>query len=225
MLDASDVGSGGMNSEIEAVLAGESEGCIVQGDCLEVMAGMPDGCCVVITDPPYGIGFDYDTHDDSEALWYPLMDAAVPQIRRVSTLTIMPCCAIKRLGWWYANHAPDWLIAWYKGSPGHRSAIGFNDWEAHLVWGRPYKQMHDYFQTRCGFSITGHPCPKPVEYAEWLVQRACGPEQVVLDPFCGSGTTCVAAKKLGRRHIGIELDEKYCQIARNRVRDTERPLF
>ena len=77
------------------------------------------------------------------------------------------------------------------------------------------------------FCVSGekpdHPSPKPIAYMEWLVNRLGG--KTILDPFCGSGTTCVAAKKLGRRYIGIELDEKYCRIARNRVRDTERPLF
>ena len=48
---------------------------------------------------------------------------------------------------------------------------------------------------------------------------------LILDPFCGSGATCAAAKRTGRRYIGIELNKRYCEIARNRIRDTERPLF
>jgi len=128
------------------------------------------------------------------------------------------------MGWWYATHAPEWLIAWYKGSPGHRSHVGFNDWEAHLVWGKPPKQMHDYFQTRCGFTVKVHPCPKPIEWGLWLCKRAASDGDIILDPFCGSGTTCVAAKQLGRRFIGIEIDEKYCEIARERLRETQ-PLF
>jgi len=48
---------------------------------------------------------------------------------------------------------------------------------------------------------------------------------IILDPYCGSGTTCVAAKKLGRRWIGIEIDEKYAAIARARIASTPKPLF
>ena len=52
----------------------------------------------------------------------------------------------------------------------------------------------------------------------------CGGD-IILDPYCGSGTTCVAAKKLGRRYIGIEIDEKYAAIARSRIASTPKPLF
>ena len=130
----------------------------------------------------------------------------------------MPCCGIDRLDWWYANHKPRWLLAWYKGSPGHRAPVGFNDWEAMLVWGSPPSQMHDHFQTRCGFEPNGHPCPKPIEWADWLISRATLAGGAVIDPFAGSGTVLESAKNLGRRAIGIEIEPKYCEIAVKRLR-------
>jgi len=67
-----------------------------------------------------------------------------------------------------------------------------------------------------------HPTEKPVDLMLQVIKWTKG---VILDPFCGSGTTCVAAKKLGRRYIGIELDPKYAEIARQRVKSTPKPLF
>lgn len=188
------------------------------GDCLTVLPTLDAGSVdAVVMDPPYGIGFNYASHDDSEAKWYQLMDAAVPHIKRVSRFAVMPSCAIKRLAYWYANHSPDWLIAWYKGSPGHSSKIGFNDWEPLVSWGRPKRPMHDYFQSRCGFDDNGHPCPKPVQWAQWLVDRAAESGGTVLDPFMGSGTTGVACVKTGRKFIGVEIDPGYFEIAKKRI--------
>lgn len=166
----------------------------------------------VVTDPPYGIGFQYASHVDDRDGWYALMDQIVPIMRAAAPFVVMPSCGIDRLGWWYANHEPRWIIAWHKGSPGHLSNIGFNDWESHVVWGRPWKQMHDHFQTPCGFDDPRHPCPKPIEWGRWLVERAVRPGGCVLDPFAGSGTTLWAAKNLGRRAIGIEIEEAYCDL-------------
>ena len=64
----------------------------------------------------------------------------------------------------------------------------------------------------------GHPCPKPFKAWLWLVQKMCSPKGTVLDPFMGSGTTLRAAKDLGRSAIGIEIEESYCEIAANRLR-------
>lgn len=188
------------------------------GDCREILPtlGKVDA---VVTDPPYGIGFKYATHDDDPEKWFALIDEVVPLCRAIARFVIMPSCAVKRLPWWYENHKPDWIVAWHKGSPGHQSAIGFNDWEPHVVWGRPKRPMHDYFSTQCGFDPNGHPCPKPVEYASWLVTRAAGAGETVCDPFMGSGTTGVAAVKAGRKFIGIELDPIYYDIARRRIDD------
>lgn len=59
----------------------------------------------------------------------------------------------------------------------------------------------------------GHPCPKPVQWMRWLIDLASLPGETILDPFAGSGTTLRAAKDLGRRAIGIEIDPTYCAIA------------
>lgn len=187
-------------------------------DCLDILPEMAAGSVdAVITDTPYGIGFKYDAYDDTEDAWYRLIGSAVPELRRIARVVVMPSCAIKRLPWWYANFAPDWIIAWYKGSPGHQSAIGFNDWEPHIVFGKPKRAMHDYFATRCGFDDNGHPCPKPIEWAHWLCTRATDSGDTVLDCFMGSGTTAEACIKTGRRFIGVEISPAYFEIAVKRI--------
>lgn len=67
-----------------------------------------------------------------------------------------------------------------------------------------------------------HPCQKPIEVMRWILGRLL-PVGVVLDPFMGSGTTLRAAKDLGIKSIGIEIEEKYCEIAAKRMR--QRVLF
>ena len=66
----------------------------------------------------------------------------------------------------------------------------------------------------------GHPCPRPQNTVEYLVSIASEPNNLILDPFLGSGTTLVCAKKLGRKAIGIEIEEKYCKIAVERLRQS-----
>jgi site-specific DNA-methyltransferase (adenine-specific) len=61
-----------------------------------------------------------------------------------------------------------------------------------------------------------HPCPKPLTLYRRLIEAFTTPTDIVLDPFVGSGTTLVAAKDLGRRAIGIEIAERYCEIAAQR---------
>jgi site-specific DNA-methyltransferase (adenine-specific) len=63
----------------------------------------------------------------------------------------------------------------------------------------------------------GHPTPKPIDLMLELVELFTDPDEVVLDPFCGSGTTGVACLRLGRRFIGIEKDAGFAQVARERL--------
>jgi len=194
---------------------------IICGDCTDqavvdlVMGGEKADLC--LTDPPYGIGFKYDEHDDNRDEWFILIDTVMPIIRTTANFCVVQSCGIDRIGWWYANHHPDWPICWYKGSPGHLSKIGFNDWEMILTWGKPPSQMHDYFQTACGFSDGhGHPCPKPVAWAEWIVERGAVVSGTVFDPFLGSGTTMIACERLNRRCRGIELSPAYVAVCLER---------
>lgn len=63
----------------------------------------------------------------------------------------------------------------------------------------------------------GHPAPFPCQLARDHIVSWTNPEDVVLDPMCGSGTTCVCAKELGRHFIGIDVSEEYCQMTRDRL--------
>jgi site-specific DNA-methyltransferase (adenine-specific) len=64
---------------------------------------------------------------------------------------------------------------------------------------------------------TIHPTQKPLKLCAKFVYASSNENDIVLDPFCGSGTTCAAAKLLNRKFIGVELDSKYCKISRSRV--------
>ncbi len=184
---------------------------IYHGDSREILPGLRGDA--VVTDPPYGVGFPYDEYDDTPAAWFDLIDEIVPVCREVAPFVVMPSCRRLLLKWWYDHHPPDWMICWYKGSTGHAAQIGFADWEAILTWGKPPRPLHDFFQTRSGYDDGfSHTCPKPMEWARWLVGRAVLPGGVVVDPFAGSGTVLRAAKDLGRRAIGIEISERYCDV-------------
>jgi site-specific DNA-methyltransferase (adenine-specific) len=230
MLDGFDVGSGGMRHEIEDVLNGSLEGVIIQGDCLEVMAGMPDKCCVVVTDPPYGIEFQGKATKHTKASGgYTHGDSDVGPIAMVEALRLAVRAVVFsgiRLMFQYPEPYDIGCVFCPSGA-GH-GRWGFGVFNPILFYGKGLqhtRQSPSGFQSFEISAKSGHPCPKPIGWMEWAVRKCSTETDIILDPFCGSGTTCVAAKKLGRRYIGIEIDEKYCQIARNRVRDTERPLF
>ena len=70
-----------------------------------------------------------------------------------------------------------------------------------------------------------HPTIKPLEMIKRLVNNSSKPWELILDPFLGSGTTAVACKELWRNFIGIELEERYCKIAEERLKNTTIPLF
>lgn len=77
---------------------------------------------------------------------------------------------------------------------------------------------------RLGKGPTKHPCPRSVEHLRWLVRWFTQPGETVLDPFCGSGTTLVAAHEHGRSAVGWDIDAEYCALAEGRLAQQQLPL-
>jgi len=198
------------------------ENIVYNIDCLEYMVKCKNNKFdLILTDPPYGINLEYNTYKDTEENWYLLIENFIPLAKRISQMVIMPCMRIKKLDWIYKNFIPDWLICWYKGSPGHRSFIGFNDWEPHLVYGKIKGMvMHDYFQTNMFIDNTiNHICPKPLDWARKLLKMTSNNKKnklKVFDPFTGSGTTRIACYELGFDFIGCEIDKDYYEAQEER---------
>ena len=100
-----------------------------------------------------------------------------------------------------------------------RGVLGFSNWVACMIYAASSVNLHSLSQDVYHCTIQGykpdHPSPKPLSLIRWILGRFEGDS--VLDPFLGSGTTLVAAKQLGRRAIGIEVEERYCEIAAKRL--------
>ncbi len=92
------------------------------------------------------------------------------------------------------------------------------DKDAYAAWFRQFWNI-------TGASTRNHPAPFPFELAYRLVRMFSFWGDTVVDPFCGTGTTMLAAMKCGRNSIGVEIDEDYCRMALHRLRTEGRDLF
>lgn len=196
-----------------------SEGGITlyHGDCRAIAPSLEYDA--VVSDPPYGMAentnrnrfsgprvgggkrWDAPIHDDDKPF-----DPS-PWIDRPSIL-------------WGCNHYAARLpvgstLVWIKRNDG---AFGSFLSDAELAWRRGGHGVYCYRRVwtgAAGEDADGvHPCQKPVDLMRWCVGMVDG---VILDPFMGSGTTLVAAKMEGREAVGIEIEERYCEIAANRL--------
>lgn len=85
------------------------------------------------------------------------------------------------------------------------------------------KDMHNFYETNnaSSYGETDHPTEKPIEFLDHLLNIHSNLDDLIFDPFCGSGTTCVATKLLGRQYIGIDISSEYCKIAEERLRTVD----
>ncbi len=213
-------------------------GRIYQGDCLEIMRSWPDACVDhTITDPPYGA----KTHEgarggagDAKLVHFDSITAEAAseitrEILRVTRRWVIMTCEWQHAALFEAFGLPlTRLGVWVKpnGAPqftGDRPGMG---WEAVAILHREGKKRWNGGGHHAVWNVPktngkNHPTEKPLRLIERWVLDFSDAGEIILDPFCGSGTTCVAAEKLGRKWIGIELDPNYARIAQERV-DAER---
>ena len=180
---------------------------------------------LVVTDPPYANGTDYgDAYDDDEPNLRALIASLFPL--RAPTALITPGVANLHL---YPR--PTWTLSWVTPAGAGSGPWGFSCWQPVLAYGPdPYLaaglgRRPDTLVRTESSAPSNHPCPKPIDVWRWLILRgSTSPDDVVLDPFVGSGTTLRAAKDCGRRSIGIELTERYCDEAARRLAQEVLPL-
>lgn len=188
---------------------------IYHGDALEVMPRVADvdNRYALITDPPYGVGMDAFADDfgiGCEGVnGAPGLLAAVfmsPR-RTPAFVTAVPSWTFERLLWMHKN--ADIAAPWRGWSMNSEAIIVLSRHGA--IWPQPTTYRTDTYTVGPWERDGHHPNAKPVAVVADLVARLAS--DIVLDPFMGSGTTLVAAKSLGRRAIGIEIDEQYCERA------------
>ncbi len=189
---------------------------IYHGDCREILPTLPN-VDLVLTDPPYGVGLAYASFEDStEAIRLIVADILPVLCSCAKRVALTP--GVKNM---FLYPQPN-----HVGSFSYPAGAGLNSWcftcwQPIFFYGKdPYGgkgSMPDSFVSGEAAEKNGHPCPKPIGQWKWLLKRASLDGECVLDPFMGSGTTLVAAKDLGRQAIGIEIEERYCEIAAKRL--------
>lgn len=220
---------------------------LYHGDCMELLAALPSSSVdLVATDPPYGMNYRASSMrrrplptksiagDDSSAR------VLVPYAIRETLHALKGNRHLYVFGPFDLNKiqglASSVTLIWWKGRQMSAGNVG-------IVWGRNYEPIQ--FAVKSGGSDLKHgksrltarmrrgaviPCPrvngtavryhltqKPIRLMRELIESSSTFDELVLDPFAGAGSTLLAARLEGRRAIGIELEERYCEVAAKRL--------
>ena len=168
---------------------------------------------VLITDPPYGVGFSGYLGDDDPRIGPEVVASFLPLVKRGAVFTGTRVC--------HDYPKPTDMGGVYCSAAAGGGPWGFSCFNPVLFYGANptihLGRRPTVITSNAAADPNGHPCPKPLPWMRWLVGLASLPGETVLDPFAGSGTTLVAAREYGRQAIGIEREEAYCEIAARRL--------
>jgi DNA modification methylase len=207
---------------------------IFLGDCREILPLVRAD--VVVTDPPYGIGFaEYLSHQDHAREYPAFIQTCTAQAEACISngwfVVFQSATTVREWPTWFQR--PFRLVAYPKTFTQILKNIGpIYSTDYALFWpigepptprglGRDWCIANTSDMSR---RFPGHPCNRPIDQMLHAVSTFSLEGNVILDPFVGSGTTLVAAKQLGRKAIGIEIEERYCEIAAKRLQQEVLPL-
>lgn len=206
------------------------------GDCRDILPSIGP-VDAVVTDPPYGIGFKYESHDDSpegygEFIWSVIQTCEDKLGPASPCFVFQAMLNVRKFAEWFPRpwriyaaaknfiqimpvamqYAFDPVVCWWTESQGER---------------KPWTEgtaSRDFFVSDTASIVSnrsnaekGHPCPRPLCQMLRIVEQWVRPDSIVIDPFMGSGTTGVACVQLNRRFIGVEKEPKYFEIAKRRI--------
>jgi DNA modification methylase len=204
------------------------------GDCLEILPTL-DKVDAVVTDPPYGIDFKYESHDDTidgygDWLWsvLKLCESRCSEHSPIFVWQAMP--NIRYFTEWFPRkwrifaaaknfvqmrptamqYSFDPVVVWWTDGESKPWSMGEKTRDFHIANTAPVISNPNNPEKK-------HPCPRPLDQMEHVIGQWVKPDRIALDPFMGSGTTGVACANLGRKFIGIEIEEKYFDIACERI--------
>jgi len=198
------------------------------GDCRDILPTLGKADAVV-TDPPYGIGADGEKFQNakkrgtaaapSRNYGAKSWDSAPPSTDLISQIVSAADVAVLWGGNYFGLPPSSCWLVWDK----ENGTNGYADCE--LAWTNlpqavrriKWRWAGMLQQDMANKEERVHPTQKPLEVMKWSIEQ-CRDADFILDPFMGSGTTGVACAKLGRRFIGIEIDEGYFEIACERIR-------
>ena len=217
---------------------------IYHGDCIELMKRIPaESVDMIMTDPPYGINYNSNRTDREDYLandkfedWLVLIRSFLPEFKRILKPTA--CCLVFCGGG--GGKVPTTAIFVMEAIK-HLNLIQTLVWKKNLGLGYRYRPSYEnitvlskdpknynfYDKSQkltnvidMGQIIPGpddHPTQKPVGLIRKLIKIHTLEDDIVLDPFVGSGTTAIACHDLGRRFLGFEIDEKFYKMAIKRL--------
>lgn len=207
---------------------------LYHGDCLEIDAWLEAD--VLVTDPPYGIDWSpnrgaYGPNMKKRGKQQTRIQSAIqndksPELRDEALRRWGTKPAIV-FGSWKIDRPPatNQRLIWHKAGmpPGASNAAFMTQDEEIYVLGTGFRKSSPPLRSVISTNehrptvvqMIGHPTPKPIQLMEILIDRC--PAGVIADPFAGSGATLIAARNLGRQVIGIEIEERYCEMIVNRL--------
>jgi DNA modification methylase len=194
---------------------------------------------LVITDPPYNQGYKYNQYKDSMAVKdYIELLSKIPTPCVIihypeETINILPLALKVKceqiVCWVYNSNTgkQSRLISWWNCKPDFRKIRqeykNLNDAriKKRLAEGHIGAKLYDWWEINQVKNVskekTGHPCQIPELVIERIILTTATPNQLIIDPFAGSGTTSKVAQKLGFDSISYEIDNQYCDIIRQKV--------